>query len=263
MSKVNIEECHFALPVRCKSTADNFIRLREERIARKIRNNPKSDERQSSVNYEKARLLLSVQSITKFGSDGIRWTIGSSRAPPKEPDYVPPVGSYEIPRTGLNTSRRSKIGEKRPQKRIVNYDNETHAERIFPEIRPKQIGEKDRKTYFTIPDTPGPSYMPPGFGNGQKHLICKKRDDEAQRPKTPGPGNYSPKHPGMKREPSYSVPRCRVSSYFDHPLNDNPGPGAYTVEKPAPKAPQWTKHAIEKSERFKTLYQLRDRPWAV
>lgn len=263
MSKAfNIEECHFALPVRCKSTSDNFIKLREERLSRRTRQSHKPEEKHHFINYEKARLLLSVQSITKFGSDGIHWTIGSSRSPPKEPDYVPPVGSYDVPTSGLNTARRSKIGEKRPEKRFVNYDNETHADRVFPEIRPMQIGEKDNKTYFNIPQTPGPTYMPPGFGDGRKHIICKKRDEDANRPKTPGPGNYSPKDPGMKSEPSYSVPRCKSSSYFDRPMNNNPGPGTYTVEKPAPKAPQWTKRSIEKSERFKRLCQQRDRPWA-
>ena len=242
----------------------DFLKERERRLELKSRMSQTAAPVRTRFHYEKAKLFMANQVLGGFGNDSPKWTIGASRKPDRIIDDIPDPASYNIPERGIDNTRGFSIGQRTGPDLGIRRSGataqsfKTMAPRVFPETKQIHIGERPPQEHPFI--VPGPNYVPPPMGGGIGPVIGERHPEDG-REGTPGPGRYSPEFQAPA-SPAYSVPRSgHTASFVDEYKNDNPGPGAYNVEKPLMRAPKWTNRRREKSKRFRKMWEERDRPW--
>ncbi|EAY03295.1 hypothetical protein TVAG_193650 [Trichomonas vaginalis G3] len=189
---------------------------------------PKRAKTSQNRRFTKSDLLFC--NISRFGRDGPKITIGTTHYRIKLPDDFPGPGQYYINDADSSTIRYS-IARSDPR---TYYRSETaNADlpniRTFPERKPINIGRRTGRSFYELPETPAPSFLPPSTLASNSHKISSRRPQSPSN--IPGPGEYNPNMNNLGRQPAYSIPTYCIRDSWLTDKEKMPGPGTYNVSR--------------------------------
>jgi hypothetical protein len=183
------------------------------------------------------------KNLAVFGQDGISVTIGCSRKPPRPPEDSPGPATYELACHTFDIDIPHQI-QKRPETDYRTLSPGVTFNNLDPFVAPlisRRNPERPaphlcERRYFTINDTPAPSYFRPTEQQIRPLTIGPPYHRDPPN-SVPGPGAYPMPDPGASAI-GFTIPRDRGRDTWQGP-RDSPPPGEYEVGPVLPKPKRW------------------------
>jgi hypothetical protein len=167
-----------------------------------------------------------------FGQDAKSITIGTLRRRIVQLEATPGPGQYSVMANGPPDFQKHVI-QNRPEVDYRSISRNVDFSPLTPFARPKtRIGELDGRSYFILPETPAPIYMP-RYCQSSIAPSIKPRFTQREVSDVPGPGAYEPYRPSTV---SFTMPRAQVRGFWESDTQI-PGPGKYDTAH-IPKVPK-------------------------